>query len=102
MEDTDMLDRPKEKDRVLSSDSGEHFGLSFEDDGANPNSEPSSPVRVRSDISHKDSLVGVIPGAYENAFFGSNMEEDGGDNSDEDDDDEHPEEGEVVIKFPRC
>jgi hypothetical protein len=44
----------------------------------------------------------MIPGAYENAFFGSNMEEDGGDNSDEDDDDEHPEEGEVVIKFPRC
>ena len=29
-----MSDRPKEKDRVLSSDSGEHFGHSFEDDGA--------------------------------------------------------------------
>ncbi len=45
MEDTDMSDRPKEKDRVRSSsDSGEHFGHSIEDDG----------VSSRSNKKHKD------------------------------------------------
>jgi hypothetical protein len=53
-------------------------------------------------VSHtKESLIGVIPGAYESAFFGSSMEEDGGDISDEEEEDEPPEHGEVVIKFPR-
>ena len=63
--------------------------------------EPHSPVRVRSGISYKESLVGDIPGAYENAFFGNNMDEDGGVSSDEDEVDEPPEDGEVVIKFSR-
>jgi hypothetical protein len=113
-----------------SSDSGEHFGHSIEDDGASSRSNkkhkdchslvnpkvgsnaehmligqpevgPSSHVGNRkSSISYKESLIGVIPGAYESAFFGSGMEEDGGDVSDEEEDDEPPEDGEVVIKFP--
>jgi hypothetical protein len=131
MEDTDMSDHPKEKDRVRSCDNREHLGHSFEDDGTSrrnnkkhkeshllsvaeeshesgnhngdaiPNSEPGSPIRVRSGISYKDSLVGMIPGAYEYAFFGSSMEEDADFSSDEDDEDEPPEDGEVVIKFSR-
>uniref|UniRef100_A0A2N9EGI5 DUF4283 domain-containing protein n=1 Tax=Fagus sylvatica TaxID=28930 RepID=A0A2N9EGI5_FAGSY len=145
MDNTDMSDCPKEKDRVRSSFSVDFSGQSLEDDGTNsrnskkhkgshtvsipvvgsglnhkpsgehevhsePSSpagvrsptEPSSPVRVRSGFSYKDSLVGMIPGAYESAFFGNNMEEDGGGIcSDEDEDDEPPEDGEVVIKFPR-
>ena len=45
MEDTDMSDRLKEKDRVRSnSDSGEHFGHSAEDDSASH----------RSNKKHKD------------------------------------------------
>jgi hypothetical protein len=95
MEDTDMSDRPKEKDRVRSSsDSGEHFGHSAEDDGAShrsnkkhkdchslvnlevgseakhmpidtPEVEPRSHVGNRkSSISYKESLIGVILGAY--------------------------------------
>ena len=126
-----MSDRPKEKDRVRSSsDSGEHFGHSAEDDSAShrskkkhkdchslvnlevgseaehmpidtPEVEPRSHVGNRkSSISYKESLIGVILGAYESAFFGSNMEEDGGDVSEEEEDDEPPEDGEVVIKFP--
>ena len=63
--------------------------------------EPSSPIRVRTGISYKDSLVGVLPGAYENAFFGNNMEEDGGVSSDEEGDGDSPEDGEVVIRFTR-
>jgi hypothetical protein len=46
--------------------------------------------------------VGDLPGAYENAFFGNNMEEDGGVSSDEDEVAAPPEEGEVVIKFSRA
>uniref|UniRef100_A0A2N9GVI8 Reverse transcriptase domain-containing protein n=1 Tax=Fagus sylvatica TaxID=28930 RepID=A0A2N9GVI8_FAGSY len=66
-----------------------------------PEVGPSSHVGNRkSSISYKESLIGVIPGAYESAFFGSGMEEDGGDVSDEEEDDEPPEDGEVVIKFP--
>jgi hypothetical protein len=63
--------------------------------------EPSSPIRVRSGITYKDSLVGVILGAYENALFGNNMEDDGGVSSDEEEDGESPEDGEVVIRFTR-
>uniref|UniRef100_A0A2N9IKD9 CCHC-type domain-containing protein n=1 Tax=Fagus sylvatica TaxID=28930 RepID=A0A2N9IKD9_FAGSY len=123
MEDTDMSDRPKEKDRVRSGCDirGELFKQSVEDDGANhrnnkkhkenhvtsnpevgetevfvDSNEPSSPIKVRSGITYKDSLVGVIPGAYENAFFGNNMEDDGGVSSDEEEDSE---DGEVVIRF---
>ena len=89
----------KEKEHVRSSDYGEHLGHSFEDDGSSrrnnkkhkeshlitdigegnevenpigdvePNSAPNSPIRVRTGLSYKDSLVGVIPGAYEHAFF---------------------------------
>uniref|UniRef100_A0A2N9J7P9 CCHC-type domain-containing protein n=1 Tax=Fagus sylvatica TaxID=28930 RepID=A0A2N9J7P9_FAGSY len=55
----------------------------------------------RSGISYKDSLIGVIPGAYEHAFFGNSMEEDEIISSDEEEDEEPPEEGEVVIKFTR-
>ena len=126
-----MSDRPKEKDRVRSSsDSGEHFGHSAEDDGANhqstkkhkdchslvnpevgsdaehmpidqPEVEPRSYVGNRnSSVSYKESLIGVILAAYESAFFGSSMEEDGGDVSEEEEDDDPPEDGEVVIKFP--
>ncbi len=121
MEDTDMSDRPKEKDRVRSSDNGEFLGHSFEDDGtscrnnkkhkeshlnstdgnATPVREPSPPVGVRNSISYKDSLIGMIPGAYEHAFFGSSMEEDADLSSDEDDEGEPPGDGEVVIKFSR-
>ena len=131
MEDTDMSDRPKEKDRVCSSDNGEFLGHSFEDDGSSrrnnkkhkethlistdgkshesgypngnpiPNREPISPVGVRSSISYKDSLIGMIPGAYEHAFFRSSMEEDADLSSDEDNEDEPPGDGEVVIKFSR-
>jgi hypothetical protein len=132
MEDTDMSDRPKEKDRVRSSrDSGEHFGHSADDDGASrrsnkkhkdfhtlanpeivsdaehmpigqPEVESVTHVGTRKPrVSYKESLIGVIPGAYESAFFGSSMEEDGGDISDEEEEDEPPEDGEVVIKFPR-
>jgi hypothetical protein len=127
-----MSDRPKEKDCVRStSDSGEHFGHSADDDGASHRSnkkhkyrhplanpevvsdaehmpigqlevEPRSHVGTRkSSVSYKESLIGVIPEAYESAFFGSSMEEDGGDISDEEEEDEPPEDGEVVIKFPR-
>jgi hypothetical protein len=129
MEDTDMSDRPKKKDRVRSSDNGEHLGHSFEDDdtsrrnnkkhkeshlistngeshesgypngNAVPNREPISSVGVRSSISYKNSLIGMIPGAYEHAFFGSSMEEDANLSSDEDDEDEPPGDGEVGIKF---
>ena len=63
--------------------------------------EPSSPIRVRSGITYKNSLMGVIPGAYENAFFGNNMEDDGGVSFDEEEDGESPEDGEVVIRFTR-
>jgi hypothetical protein len=132
MEDSNMSDRPKEKDCVRStSDSGEHFGHSADDDGASHRSnkkhkyrhplanpevvsdaehmpigqlevEPRSHVGTRkSSVSYKESLIGVIPEAYESAFFGSSMEEDGGDISDEEEEDEPPEDGEVVIKFPR-
>jgi hypothetical protein len=44
--------------------------------------------------------LGEIPGAYERAFFGSSMEDDGGVYSDDEDGDP-PEEGEVVIKFSK-
>ena len=130
MEDTDMSDRPKEKDRVRSVN-GDHLGHSFEDDGISrrnnkkhkeshsipvpetghgsdspigdvePVSAPTSPIRARTGISYKDSLIGVLPGAYEYAFFGNNMEDDGIISSDEEEDVEPPEEGEVVIKFTR-
>uniref|UniRef100_A0A2N9G3W3 CCHC-type domain-containing protein n=1 Tax=Fagus sylvatica TaxID=28930 RepID=A0A2N9G3W3_FAGSY len=131
MEDSDMSDRPKEKERVRSSsDSGEHFGHSADDDGAShrsnkkhkerhplaipevvsdaehmpigqPEVEPRSHVGTRKpSVSYKESLIGVIPGAYESAFFGSSMEEDGGDISYKEED-VPPEDGEVVIKFPR-
>ena len=66
-----------------------------------PNREPISPVGVRSSISYKDSLIGMIPGAYEHAFFGSSMEEDANLSLDEDDEDEPPGDREVVIKFSR-
>jgi hypothetical protein len=131
MEDTDMSDRPKEKDRVRSSDNGEYLGHSIEDDATSrrnnkkhkeshlisidgeshksgysngnvvPNREPISSVGVRSSISYKDSLISMIPGAYEHAFFGSSMEEDADLSSNEDDEDEPPGDGEVVIKFSR-
>jgi hypothetical protein len=131
MEDTDMSDRPKEKDRVRSSVNGDHLGHSFEDDGTRrrnnkkhkeshstsvldkghgsespigdvePTSAPTSPIRARTGISYKDSLIGVIPGAYEHAFFGNSMEEDENISLDEEEDEEPPEEGEVVIKFTR-
>uniref|UniRef100_A0A2N9H4L7 CCHC-type domain-containing protein n=1 Tax=Fagus sylvatica TaxID=28930 RepID=A0A2N9H4L7_FAGSY len=131
MEDTNMSDRPKEKDRVRSSVNGDHLGHPFEDDGTSrrnnkkhkeshsifvpdkghgsespigdvePTSAPTSPIRARSGISYKDSLIGVIPGAYEHAFFGNSMEEDEIISSDEEEDEEPPEEGEVVIKFTR-
>uniref|UniRef100_A0A2N9HHK0 Reverse transcriptase domain-containing protein n=1 Tax=Fagus sylvatica TaxID=28930 RepID=A0A2N9HHK0_FAGSY len=106
MEDADMSDRPKEKDRVRSSVNGDHLGHPSEDDDTSrrnnkkhkeshlisvpdkghgsespigdvePTSAPTSPIRARTGISYKDSLIGVIPGAYEHAFFGSSMEED--------------------------
>ena len=67
-----------------------------------PEVEPRSHVgNWKSSISYKESLIGVIPGAYESAFFGSSMEEDGGDVSEEEEDDESPEDGEVVIKLTR-
>jgi hypothetical protein len=44
--------------------------------------------------------LGEIPGAYERAFFGNSMEEDGEVYSDDEDGDP-PEEGEVVIKFSK-
>ena len=94
MEDTNMSDRPKEKDRVRSSVNGDHLGHPSEDDDTSrrnnkkhkeshslsvpekghgsesptsyvePTSAPTSPIRARSGISYKDSLTGVIPGAY--------------------------------------
>jgi hypothetical protein len=131
MEDTDMSDRPKEKDRVRSSVNGDHLGHPSEDDDTSrrnnkkhkeshlisvpdkghgsespigdvePTSAPTSPIRARTGISYKDSLIGVIPGAYEHAFFGSSMEEDEILSSNEEEDEEPPEDGEVVIKFTR-
>ena len=116
MEDTDMSDRPKEKDRVRSVN-GDHLGHSFEDDGISrrnnkkhkeshsipvpetghgfdspievvePVSAPTSPIRAQTGISYKDSLIGVLPGAYEYAFFGNNMEDDGIISSDEEEED---------------
>ena len=126
-----MSDRPKEKDRVRSSVKEDHLRHSSEDDGASrrnnkkhkeshsipgpdeghgyespmgdvePSSAPTSPIRARSGISYKDSLIGVILGAYEHAFFGNSTEEDETISSDEEEDEEPPEEGEVVIKFNR-
>jgi hypothetical protein len=64
-----------------------------------PTSAPTSPIRARTSISYKDSLIGVIPGAYEHAFFGNSMEEDEIISSNEEEDEEPPKEGEVVIKF---
>ena len=114
-----------------SSDSREHLGHSAEDDGANHRStkkhkdchslvnpevgsdaehmpidqlevEPKSYIGNRkSSVSYKESLIGVISGAYENEFFGSSMEEDGGDVFEEEEDNDPLEDGEVVIKFPR-
>jgi hypothetical protein len=129
MEDTNMSDRPKEKDRVRSSVNGDNLGHPFKDDDTSrwnnkkhkeshsisvtdkghgsespigdmePTSAPTSPIRSRTGISYKDSFIGVIPGAYEHAFFGNSMEEDEIISSDEEEDGEPPEEGEVVIKF---
>jgi hypothetical protein len=62
--------------------------------------ESDSPVGVRVGVSYKESLLGEIPGAYERAFFGNSMEEDGEVYSDDEDGDP-PEEGEVVIKFSK-
>uniref|UniRef100_A0A2N9FPJ3 CCHC-type domain-containing protein n=1 Tax=Fagus sylvatica TaxID=28930 RepID=A0A2N9FPJ3_FAGSY len=62
--------------------------------------ESDSPVGVRVGVSYKESLLGEIPGAYERAFFGNSMEEDGEVCSDDEDGDP-PEEGEVVIKFSK-
>jgi hypothetical protein len=66
-----------------------------------PTNTPTSPIRARTGISYKDSLIGVIPGAYEHTFFGNNMDDDEIISSDEENDKEPPEEGEVVIKFTR-
>jgi hypothetical protein len=124
--DTDMSERLKEKDRDRNfcELEGEH-SLEDEDSirwstkkkkgshqpyieepvvevvsGGTPGgSENDSPIGIRSGISYKEKLLGAIPGAYERAFFGSNMEEDDSVSSDEDD--EPPVEGEVVIKFSR-
>jgi hypothetical protein len=117
--DSDMSERLKEKDRdrkfgevegknsVEEEDSirrstkkkkGSHLPRS-EEPGMETmgGSEPGSPIGPSSRISYKESLLGTIPGAYERAFFGSNMEEDEFYSSDEED--EPPAEGEVVIKF---
>uniref|UniRef100_A0A2N9GG55 RNase H type-1 domain-containing protein n=1 Tax=Fagus sylvatica TaxID=28930 RepID=A0A2N9GG55_FAGSY len=45
------------------------------------------PVGVRVGVSYKESLLGEIPGAYERAFFGNSMEEDGAVYSDDEDGD---------------
>uniref|UniRef100_A0A2N9IZP5 C2H2-type domain-containing protein n=1 Tax=Fagus sylvatica TaxID=28930 RepID=A0A2N9IZP5_FAGSY len=127
MEDTDMSDRPKEKDRVRMQsvdDDGinhrnnkkhkenhvtpthevgsglEHHKVS-ESEAFVDSNEPNSPIRVRTGISYKDSLVGIIPGAYENAFFGNIMDDDGAVSSDEDEDSNSYDDGEVVIRFTR-
>uniref|UniRef100_A0A2N9HIV3 CCHC-type domain-containing protein n=1 Tax=Fagus sylvatica TaxID=28930 RepID=A0A2N9HIV3_FAGSY len=63
--------------------------------------EPISPLGVRIGVSYKESLLGELPRAYEQAFFGHGMEDDGGISLDDDDDIEPPEEGEVVVKFSR-
>jgi hypothetical protein len=85
----------------LISVTGEGHGSENPIGAVEPNSEPTSPIKVRTSISYKESLVGEMPGAYEHAFFGNSMEEDEAISSDEDEDEEPPEEGEVVIKFTR-
>jgi hypothetical protein len=126
--DTDMSNRPKVKIRASGDksghshedgDSGCHSNKKMKDTHAIPTGEmdtdrvpimggealerkePISPFGVRTCVSYKESLLGELPGAYEQAFFGNGMEDDGGISSDDDDDIEPPEEGEVVVKFSR-
>uniref|UniRef100_A0A2N9FT32 CCHC-type domain-containing protein n=1 Tax=Fagus sylvatica TaxID=28930 RepID=A0A2N9FT32_FAGSY len=126
--DTDMSDRPKVKIRASGDksghshedgDSGCHSNKKMKDTHAIPTGEmdidrvpimggealerkePISPFGVRICVSYKESLLGELPRAYEQAFFGNGMEDDGGISSDDDDDIEPPEEGEVVVKFSR-
>ena len=122
-----MSDRPKEKDRVrmqsVDDDSVNHrnnkkhkenhvtptheVGSALEHHKVSESevfvdsNEPNSPIRVRTGISYKDSLVGIIPGAYENAFFGNIMDDDGAVSSDEEEDNNSYDDGEVVIRFTR-
>uniref|UniRef100_A0A2N9GQK4 DUF4283 domain-containing protein n=1 Tax=Fagus sylvatica TaxID=28930 RepID=A0A2N9GQK4_FAGSY len=125
--DSDMSERPKVKFRVSGEKSGHsleddesvrrstkkkkdsHLLLDSEMETDLESSmggekldgkESDSPVGVRVGVSYKESLLGEIPGAYERAFFGNSMEEDGAVYSDDEDGDP-PEEGEVVIKFSK-
>jgi hypothetical protein len=56
------------------------------------------PEGFKAGMSYRDSLLGELPGAYEQAFFGSAMEDDLVSSDEEDD---PPEDGEVVISIPR-
>ena len=117
--DSDMSDRPKEKERnrvVSVRDSG----MILDDDGppsriskklkdshrppggsetADLGSSP--PDDRRFAVSYKDSLLGDLPGAYAKAFFGEDMDADVADEVNSNEEDEPAQVGEVVIKFPR-
>uniref|UniRef100_A0A2N9HM73 RNase H type-1 domain-containing protein n=1 Tax=Fagus sylvatica TaxID=28930 RepID=A0A2N9HM73_FAGSY len=56
------------------------------------------PEGFKAGMSYRDSLLGELPGAYEQAFFGSAMEDDLVSSDEEDD---PPEDGEVVISIPQ-
>uniref|UniRef100_A0A2N9H633 CCHC-type domain-containing protein n=1 Tax=Fagus sylvatica TaxID=28930 RepID=A0A2N9H633_FAGSY len=77
----------KKKDSHPPGNSSEVEG-SFRSPSTNPSYGPS----------YKDKLLGEIPGAYEQAFFGTAMDDDG-DITDEED--VEPVEGEVVVSIPK-
>ena len=58
------------------------------------------PEGLRSGVSYKESLLGELPGAYEQAFFGSTVDMEPEEVVSSDDEEEPPEEGEVIINFP--
>ena len=117
-----MSDHPKEKERDRASVTANVSGGGQPEDDPNSRSSKkhkdshsslgaeispgidaipidASPVDGRRDgISYKASLVGELPGAYEQAFFGAAMEADDVSSDEEDGD---PELGEVIIRFPR-
>ena len=96
-EEEDSIRRSTKKKKGSHLPCTEESGKEDMTDGLPNGSNTGSPIGIRSGISYKESLLGAIPGAYERAFFGSNMEEDEFSSSDEEDD--PPAEGEVVIKF---
>ena len=83
LEDEDSIHRSKKKKKDSHPTMGSEDGTS---------------EGFKAGMSYRDSLLGELPGAYEQAFFGSVMEDDF---ASSDEEDEPPEDGEVVISIPR-